>query len=30
MLLDDKTSIFGDAEASELYEKLVLDENFIG
>ena len=26
MVLDDKTSIFGDAEASELYEKLVLDE----
>lgn len=26
MVLDDSTSIFGDAEASELYEKLVLDE----
>lgn len=26
MALDDKTSIFGDAEASEIYEKLVLDE----
>lgn len=26
MVLDDKTSIFGDAEAGELYEKLVLDE----
>lgn len=26
MVLDDKTSIFGDAGAFQMYEKLVIDE----